>query len=163
MLRAAGMKLAIVYAFLCKDRDRHGNVRYYFRRDGKKTRIRARGGTLEFQTEYDALLEASNSSKCIAKPDAPKVGTYRWLSEQYLRSTDFKQLDPKTRHVRRQVLEHTWAERIAPGAKETFADFPISRMGTKAVRVLRDRKRDFPQAANVRVKDINGRLTKSSV
>ena len=27
-------------------------------------------------------------------------------------------------------------------------------MGTKAVRVLRDRKRDFPQAANVRVKAI---------
>ena len=88
MLRAAGMKLAIVYAFLCKDRDRHGNVRYYFRRDGKKTRIRARPGTLEFQTEYDAFLEASNSSKCVAKPDTPKVGTYRWLCEQYLRSTD---------------------------------------------------------------------------
>jgi hypothetical protein len=67
MLRAAGMKLAIVYAFLCKDRDRHGNVRYYFRRDGKKTRIRARPGTLEFQTEYDAFLEASNSSKCVAR------------------------------------------------------------------------------------------------
>jgi integrase len=52
------------------------------------------------------------------------------------------------------VLEHTWAERIAPGAKETFADFPISRMSTKAVRVLRDRKRDFPEAGNVRVKAI---------
>jgi hypothetical protein len=64
MLRAAGMKLAIVYAFLCKDRDRHGNVRYYFRRDGKKTRIRARPGTLEFQkfqTEYDAFLDHRNA------------------------------------------------------------------------------------------------------
>jgi hypothetical protein len=71
-----------------------------------------------------------------------------------LRSTDFNQLDPKTQHVRRQVLEHTWAEPIAPGANETFADFPVGRMGTKAVRVLRDRKRGFPEAANVRVKAI---------
>lgn len=63
MLRASRMKLAIVYVFLCKDRDRHGNVRYYFRRDGKNTRIRARPGTIEFQTEYDALLETSNSSE----------------------------------------------------------------------------------------------------
>jgi hypothetical protein len=45
-------------------------------------------------------------------------------------------------------------EPIGPGAKEVFADFPINRMSTKAVRVLRDRKRGFPEAANVRVKAI---------
>jgi integrase len=148
------MKVAVEYPYLYKDRDRHGNVRYYFRRNRKKTRIRARPGTLEFQTEYDALLEASTSSNITKAVETPKVGTYRWLCEQYLRSTDFNQLDPKTQHVRRQVLEHTWAEPIAPGANETFADFPVARMGTKAVRVLRDRKRGFPEAANVRVKAI---------
>jgi len=57
------MKLALEYAFLCKDRDRHGNVRYYFRRNAKKIRIRARPGSLEFQTEYEALLEVSTPSK----------------------------------------------------------------------------------------------------
>jgi integrase len=154
MLRSVAKKVAVEYPYLYKDRDRHGNVRYYFRRNRKKTRIRARPGTLEFQTEYDALVEASTSSKKTEPVETPKVGTYRWLCEQYLRSTDFEQLDPKTQHVRRQVLEHTWAEPIAPGAKETFADFPVARMGTKAVRVLRDRKRGFPEAANVRVKAI---------
>src|SRR5262249_14152781 len=38
--------------------------------------------------------------------------------------------------------------------EERFADFPIVRMTGKAARVLRDRKREFPQAANVRVKAI---------
>lgn len=155
MVRSVAMKVAVEYAYLYKDRDRHGNVRYYFRRGGKKTRIRARPGTLEFQTEYDRLLESGASSTLETKGrETPKVGTYRWLCEQYLRSTDFGQLDPKTQHVRRQVLEHTWAEPIGPGAKEIFADFPINRMSTKAVRVLRDRKRGFPEAANVRVKAI---------
>src|SRR5262249_25412375 len=36
----ATMKLAVEYPYLCKDRDRHGNVRYYFRRNGRKIRIR---------------------------------------------------------------------------------------------------------------------------
>lgn len=148
------MKVALDYAYLCKDRDRHGNVRYYFRRDGKKTRIRARPGSTEFQTAYDALLASTEAASTIGRVEGPRPGTYQWLCMQYFRSTDFRELDPKTQHVRRQVIEHTWAEPIAPGASETFAEFPISKLSTKAVRVLRDRKRDFPQAANVRVKAI---------
>jgi hypothetical protein len=52
MLRLATMKLAVEYPYLCKDRDRHGNVRYYFRRNGRKIRIRACSGSLEFQEAY---------------------------------------------------------------------------------------------------------------
>jgi hypothetical protein len=66
MARSVAMKLAVEYPYLYRDRDRHGNVRYYFRRDHKKTRIRERPGTLEFQTAYDALLAASNSPECVA-------------------------------------------------------------------------------------------------
>jgi len=155
MLRPATMKLAVEYPYLCKDRDRHGNVRYYFRRNGRKIRIRARPGSLEFQEAYQGLVEVSEPARGVPQIiEKPKNGTYRWLCELYLRSTDFKQLDPKTQHVRRQVLERTWAEPIAPGVDERFADFPINRITSKAVRVLRDRKRDFPQAANVRVKAI---------
>jgi integrase len=154
MLGSGAMKVAVEYPYLCKDRDRHGNVRYYFRRNGKKTRIRARPGSTEFQAAYDALLTSSGAMTVTENVEGPKPGTYRWLCMQYIRSTDFRELDPKTQHVRRQVLEHTWAERIAPGAQETFAEFPVSKLSSKAVRVLRDRKRDFPQAANVRVKAI---------
>jgi hypothetical protein len=37
---------------------------------------------------------------------------------------------------------------------ETYADFPLSRLTAKAVRVLRDRKAALPEAANVRIKAI---------
>jgi integrase len=43
-------------------------------------------------------------------------------------------------------------EPIAPGAKETFADFPLDRLRPKDLRVLRDRKADLPGAADNRVK-----------
>jgi hypothetical protein len=45
-------------------------------------------------------------------------------------------------------------ERIAPDATETFADFPIMRMTGKAIRVLRDRKANLPEASIGRVKAI---------
>lgn len=52
------------------------------------------------------------------------------------------------------VLEATFDELIHPGAKETFADFPVARMTRKAVKVLRDRKQVTPEAANARLKAI---------
>ena len=146
------MKLAVEYAYLCKDRDRHGNTRYYYRRNGKKTRIRALPGSSEFQAAYDAI--ASAVAHCRVKEAGPTPGTYRWLCVQYFSSVDFKCLDPRTQYVRRQVLEHTCQEPIAPEAKEIFADFPLKRMTSKAVRVLRDRKAGVPHAANTRMKAI---------
>ena len=70
MLRSAAVKVEVEYPYLYRDQGRHGNVRYYFRRNYKKTRIRERPGTLEFQAAYDALLAASGSSECV-----PLVGT----------------------------------------------------------------------------------------
>ena len=59
-----------------------------------------------------------------------------------------------TRHVRRLILESTFDEPIAPGSTKLFRDMPLSRMGTDAVEVLRDRKIDLPGAANNRLKAI---------
>jgi integrase len=46
------------------------------------------------------------------------------------------------------------AEPIAPGASETFGDSPLASFTPKAVRILKDRKAEFPEAANGRVKVI---------
>jgi integrase len=153
-MSALTMKLAVEYPYLCRDRDRHGNVRYYFRRNGKKVRIHGVPGTADFQSQYDGHAAASAAVPAAEKPSSPQPGTYRWLCVQYFQSTDFKQLDPKTQQTRRLILQHTCAEPIAPGAKKIFADFPLSLMTSKAVRILRDRKADLPNAANDRIKAI---------
>lgn len=135
------------------DRDsRSGAARVYFRRrlGAPKIRLRSKPGTPEFLAEYRAALEAG-----AEKPDeAVKPRTYRWLMVQYFGSAEFRSLDPRTQRTRRGILEHTCHEPVAPGAAETFAGFPLDRMGGKAVRVLRDRKADLPEAANNRVKAI---------
>jgi integrase len=45
-----------------------------------------------------------------------------------------------------------WAEPTKPGSNKLFEDMPLSALGPKAVRTLRDRKADLPEAANGRIK-----------
>jgi integrase len=136
-----------------EDRDRHGNVRIYFRAKGRpKVRLRGTPWTPEFMAEYEAAkgaaAEPSRKSRVAA-------GTWRWLCVKYFgECAEYKRLDPQTQHVRRLILEGTFDEPIAPGSAKLFRDMPLSRMGTDAVEVLRDRKIDLPGAANNRVKAI---------
>jgi integrase len=147
------VKLRYIY----RDTDRHGNARVYFwRKGGRKVRIRESLGSRAFFEVYRKLLAdgdarlATPSQECCR----PEPGTYRWLCVQYFASAEFRQLDPRTQSVRRRILELTFTERIAPGEAAVFAAFPLSRITPKAVRVLRDRKLEFPEAANARVKAI---------
>jgi integrase len=69
-------------------------------------------------------------------------------------STENKRLDERTQHVRKLILESTYDEPIAPGSSKFFRDIPLSKMTAEAVETLRDRKLQFPEAANGRVKAI---------
>lgn len=151
-------KLQYVY----EDIDRHGNVRVYvwLGKGHKKYRIRERPGTPAFRAAYDAALTAARAGDAAAMEGErapasrhPKPGTYRWLCVRYMaESTEYRRLQPRTRHVRKLILESTFDEPVAPNETATFADFPLDRLTAKAVRVLRDRKIDAPEAGNSRVK-----------
>jgi integrase len=54
--------------------------------------------------------------------------------------------------VTRLIVEKMFQEPIAPGAKELFGDCPLLRFDARAVRILRDRRADRPEAANNRVR-----------
>jgi integrase len=137
---------------IVRDKDRHGNVRIYFRRRGQeKVRIHEPFGSPEFVATYNRLLNASNVARGERSPAAP-LGTLRWLCEQYFRSSKFRQLDQRTQHVRRLVLEGAWAEPTQPGSPLTFGAVAYVHINAKAVRVLRDRKLDAPESGNARVK-----------
>lgn len=82
-------------------------------------------------------------------------GTWRWLCVKYFfECAEYKRLDRRTQHVRRQILEGTFDEPIAPKSERSFRDFPLAKMTANAVEVLRDRKLSTPEAANGRVKAI---------
>ena len=128
--------VSVKYRFVCGDRDRHGNMRYYFRRKGlAKVRLPSAPDTPDFATAYQVALSKGTSDLTIScdpfKP--PARGTYRWLCVQYFASSKFGQLEDRTQKVRRQVLEKTFDEPIAPGATETFGACPLSKISRKAI------------------------------
>jgi integrase len=128
--------------FLVADYDRHGNVRVYVRRHGRKTRIRETPGTDEFMIAYRAALAA-----CIApmvkSHEAAKASTLRWLVEHYYRSAEYRRLADSTKRVKRGILDKLCEEHGA---------MPFVPLESRHVRMLRDKKAEFPEAANSIVK-----------
>ncbi len=99
-----------------------------------------------------AAYEAAKGAVLITGK-AVSPGSWRWLCIRYFgECAEYKRLDFRTQHVRRQILEATFDEPIAPGSPKFFRDFPLSRMTTDAVEVLRDRKIHVPKSANARIK-----------
>lgn len=129
-----------------------GVLRFYFRKKGQpKIRLEGTPGTADFMAQY----HDAQAGKIEPKDKGPKKSlpnTFRWLSEQYFQSAEYKRLDARTRLVRKQIIEHMWAEPLKPGSKKLFEDMPLSSFNSKNVRVLRDRKAEFHEAANSRVK-----------
>ncbi len=129
--------------FLVEDVDRHGNVRIYARRRGRKTRLRETPGTDEFMTEYRAAL-ARGCDMGPRKSTAAAPGSLRWLVQSYYGCPEYLGLHESTRAKRRAILDGISLEH---GAK------PFARMETKHVRLkIRDPKAATPEAANGRVK-----------
>ena len=157
MIRAAHMMVKLRYVH--EDEDRYGRVRIYFWRKGQpKIRIREEPGTPAFYERYRVLFEQSEAGvpPTIVK-NSTKIteGTYRWLTVQFFASVEYQRLQERSQRVQRAILEKTLAEPIAPGRTETFAEFPVARMTSKAIRVLRDRvAAETPEAANNRVRVI---------
>lgn len=135
-----------------EDRDRHRNIRIYFRAKGRaKVRIRGTPWTPEFMADY----EAAKGEPVPTQRKGIIPGTWRWLCVRYFAEcADYIRLDARTKRVRRGILEATFDEPIAPGSAKYFRDFPLTRMTTDAIEVLRDRKLALPEGANNRVKAI---------
>ena len=140
--------MKINYPYLCSDRDRHGNMRVYYRRRGNKVRLRAPLGSAEFHTEYEAAAGLARAPRNIP-------GTYRGLIQRYVLSPEFQSLDPSTQRQRRRVLEATCLETLAPASTKLIGDCPLKKFGRQHVRVLRDRKATHREAARHRLKAIS--------
>lgn len=150
MTARADMK--VKYRYLVEDRDRHGNVRVYFRRGGPKIRIREEVGSPAFAKRYEELC-ATAPVQAVANA-LPRSETFEGLWEAYRRSAAFTQdLDVSTQRKRSNLIEAMLNEPIYPGAPETFRGFPKARITLATLEILRDRKgRARRGAANDRVK-----------
>jgi integrase len=138
----------IRFRYVTTDRDRHGNLRYYFRRPGKpKMRLRGLPGSEEFMAAYKAALSETDVSGAKAEK------SFEWLCGRYYKSAHFRALEEYTQRRKRTVLDGICNIVGANGCRLGLA--PFASLKRAHVRKLRDMKADMPEAANFRLKQIS--------
>ncbi|WP_136440725.1 tyrosine-type recombinase/integrase [Pacificoceanicola onchidii] len=138
--------MSISLPYVTKDRDRNGNERLYYRRHGKKFRLRGPVGSPEFLVDYQlAMAGHVPKEQGQAKLSTTKNGSMRELIEHYYRCAAFTTLAPRTRHVRRQILDRFCCN-INDGDK------PFASLQTRHLLHRRDVMADRPEAANGMIK-----------
>lgn len=142
--------MKVDFPYLIPDTDRHGNVRYYFRRKGqRKIRIRGTPGTPAFQQAYEDARDGKAVIRPKLMPASPS--SFRWLVQQYCRSQDFLELGESTRRVRRLILEGICLSKTPKGIER--GTLPFALMEERHVKEIRDEKgAELPEAANGRLK-----------
>lgn len=135
--------------FCVFDPDRFGNDRYYVRKPGsKKIRIRERFAdkdgnvTREFMAAYWTALNGLSAGNPQPAP-LPREKTFRWLTDQYFRSEEFKRFDPATQKDKLSVLNRFCA---------TAGSLPFSAFRKEDVERSRDKRSSTPGAADKLVK-----------
>ncbi len=141
--------VSIRVKYVVEDRDRHGNVRLYYRRKGQpKVRLPGPKGSPEFFEAYHLALDGRFPAK---QRDEPSLTTthdrksIRWLCMQYFQTADFQRLDPRTQRVRRGILER-FCQNESDGEK------PYAMLLPRHIRERRDAMTDRPEAANSLIK-----------
>lgn len=143
----ASFRLKYVHA----DRDRHGNVRYYYFRRGQpgKIRLPGRPGTDEFMAAYAAI----EAGRPVPQPAGPVLiraerDSLEWLCNSFYQSAEFKQQAEGTRYSKRRIFRLVCNEPVSPQSSMRLGELPFAQITTKALRTVRDRKMATPQGAN---------------
>lgn len=138
------MKFRLKY--VVEDTDRHGNVRLYYRREGRKVRLRGPAGSPEFLADYRAASKPPKEPKTKrVNPGRTRQGSFKWLCAEYYKSSMWAELNPSTQRTRRSILE-----RFA--AHKNSGDRPFRELEPRHIRKRRDLLMATPEAANSMVK-----------
>jgi len=117
-------------------KDRHGRMRYYFRRKGYERRALPHPDAANFLEAYH------EASKPIARVEPSQTflpGTFKALCHEYEHSAEFGQLAKSTQRETRYVLNALVAK---------HGDNPLIKFERRHIRILRDSMKDKPGAAN---------------
>lgn len=114
--------------------DRHGKIRWRFRKQGFSTYLKDDYNSAEFRAAYEAALAGA---KCVKVANAAP-GTLKWLCEQYLRSPRYQDLADSSKRVLRR--EFDWL-------MDQAGNLPFAKFETKHVEALM-MKKEGPSASN---------------
>jgi integrase len=132
--------------FVVKEFNRHGNIRFYFRR-GKGARIRLPNdiSSEEFKAAYESALSGSPASTTAAAPVNSK--SVRWLISRYKESGAWKALSGATRYQRDRIFENVI---------KAAGNDPYVGITKKTMQKAMEKRIDTPAQANSVLKAMRG-------
>ena len=120
-------------------RDRHGKLRWEFRKKGCKGRPLPGGpGSDGFWEAYDAALRGAEAPHGVGASDTV-AGSINALVVRYYSSPEFEVLAPNTKKTYRSIFERF---------REDHGSKPADRLERKHVKAMLDRKSNTPSEAN---------------
>lgn len=140
--------------YLERDRDRHGNLRVYVRRHGRRIRIKAREGTVAFAEAYSGALERLEV-RAPAAASAPLTvhtkGTLGWLGSLYFATkNDFLKLAKESQRARRSSLEECFREPFSDEDPDPMGNCPLKYFTVQKAKRLLETKDGHGAATNRR-------------
>lgn len=125
-------------------RDRHGKVRYRYRRKGFSTSyLPGKPGSPEFAEAYEA---ASAGGKLVIGEGRTKVGTINALAVAFYESAEWTQFSTETQRTYRQRIEYI---------RKSYGDLLVRGLKADHIMKMRDKRRDTPVSANNMVKTLH--------
>ena len=130
------MLLRYIHAF----RDRHGRMRYYFRRPGfKRVPLSGLPGSPEFMQAYQRALDPKTAPRLEVGASKVQVGTVADLVTRWYRSPEFIGLKNSTQSTYRSIVEPF---REAHGSKR------VAQLQRENVKDMLAKKAETPTAGN---------------
>ena len=130
-------------AYVSAYRDRHGVLRWRYRRPGKpQSQTKALFGSEEWWTWYST---ADNAKPVEIGASRTIPGSLNAVVVAYYGSADFKRLAPVTQQTYRNIIDRFRSDK---------GDYPANKIEPKHVKAWRDIRADKPAAANTFVKVI---------
>jgi integrase len=119
--------------------DRHGNLRWRFRKVGyRESQTRAVFGSPDWWAWYSAALQGERLAHSVGA-ERTKSGSFAALIVAYYGASEFKTLAISTRATYRGILERFRAQ---------YGELPVAGLEGKHVRALLDARAERPAAAN---------------
>lgn len=128
--------------------DRHGRLRWRYRRNGRTVALPGQPGEDAFQRAYLAALEGRRlEAKVVRHPNHALPQTLKAAWRHYAtQDPDFKRLRPSSRDQYIARAERLLAMRVAPADPLTWGEVPLADLRRRHVKALLSQMADRPHA-----------------
>lgn len=135
--------------YLSSFTDRHGILRWRFRRAGKSVYLAGQPGEPAFEAEYEGLLAGVAPMRAEVRPlpgaTVPRSFRAAWRIAQ--KDPAWKRNTPETRARHGAIVEAFLTSPVAAGSDMVWADVPVADLRRRHVKEILSERVDTPHAA----------------